>query len=450
MESASKILIVDDDDSIRTACTSLLRLQGFDVFPTDSPTRALQILDNQKFDICFVDFKMPEMNGIEFIKRLKKNHPDIDVVMITGYATIEMAVEAIRQGAYDYIPKPFKAEKLLAVVDKLVEKNKILSQSKEQELILEFNGKPLNIIGKSPKMQELFRMIKRVAPTDSTVLILGESGTGKELIARAIHANSARKDKPFYTMDCGSVVETLFESELFGYEKGAFTDAVATKQGAFEMAHEGTFFFDEIGNISVNLQAKILRAMQEKEIRRIGGTQVISVDVRIIAATNLDLRRAVEEGSFREDLYYRLSVIPIRLPPLRERKDDIPLLVEHFLQKHQLRGEKKIHGISEEALSALMQYDWPGNIRELENVVERAIIIEEGDRLSLSSLPSQIKMQQELQKKGPESIPTLAEIEKQHIQQVLKITNRNISRAARILGIDRKTLYDKIRRYHLE
>jgi len=450
LESASKILIVDDDDSIRTACTSLLRLQGFDVFPTDSPTRALQILDNQKFDICFVDFKMPEMNGIEFIKRLKKNHPDIDVVMITGYATIEMAVEAIRQGAYDYIPKPFKAEKLLAVVDKLVEKNKILSQSKEQELILEFNGKPLNIIGKSPKMQELFRMIKRVAPTDSTVLILGESGTGKELIARAIHANSARKDKPFYTMDCGSVVETLFESELFGYEKGAFTDAVATKQGAFEMAHEGTFFFDEIGNISVNLQAKILRAMQEKEIRRIGGTQVISVDVRIIAATNLDLRRAVEEGSFREDLYYRLSVIPIRLPPLRERKDDIPLLVEHFLQKHQLRGEKKIHGISEEALSALMQYDWPGNIRELENVVERAIIIEEGDRLSLSSLPSQIKMQQELQKKGPESIPTLAEIEKQHIQQVLKITNRNISRAARILGIDRKTLYDKIRRYHLE
>jgi len=450
VENEIKILLVDDDESIRSAVVDLLQDKGFRVEATGYPEQAIRFMDKEKFNLALIDFKMPQMNGIELMKIVKQKDPTIDVVMITGYATIEMAVDAMRLGAYDYIPKPFNADKLLAIIDKVTEKKKILNSAVEEDLHMEFEGKPITIIGKSPAMQKLFQMIRKVAPTDSTVLILGESGTGKELIAKAIHANSLRRNKPFYAMDCGSLVESLFESELFGHVKGSFTGAVATKHGAFELADGGTFFLDEIANISINLQAKILRAIQEKEIRRVGGNKTIPVDVRVIAATNIDLRRAVEEGKFREDLYYRLSVIPLHLPPLRERKEDIPLLIRHFIDKNQLKRKyNPIKSISDEAMNALLEYKWPGNIRELENVIERAVIIEESDTITLSSLPSQIRTGQMADQSEQERLPSLAEVEKQHIIRVLDHTNGNITQSAKILKIDRKTLYDKIRKYNI-
>jgi DNA-binding NtrC family response regulator len=449
--SKTHVLIVDDDDTIRNGCQLLLKNEGYSVVATSDPREGLRLVKEKNFPIVFVDYKMPKMTGIEFLRQIRQQNPNTDVVMITGFASIEMAIDAIRLGAYDYIPKPFMPDKILAVVAKLKEKHALLSGQGQGTLSLEFDGKPIVIIGKSPVMQELFRMIGKVAPTDSTVLIYGESGTGKELVAKAIHANSGRSQKAFYTMDCGSLVESLFESELFGHVKGSFTGATATKHGAFELANGGTFFFDEIGNISLNIQAKILRAIQEREIKRIGDTKPIAVDVRVIAATNLDLRRAVEEGIFREDLYYRLSVIPIRLPALRERKGDIPLLTEYFIEKHSRRkGMHTVKSISAEALGAMQNYSWPGNVREMENVIERAVIIEESEEISLSSLPGYLRKTKEKDEKNDDlkQLP-LAEIEKEHIGKVLGATKRNISQTAKILGIDRKTLYDKIKKYDL-
>ena len=450
MSSPIKILIVDDNDTIRNSCENLLKESGYDVTATAQPRQGLMFAEAEPFSIIFVDYKMPEMNGIEFVKKIKEKRPNTDVVMITGYATIEMAVEAIRLGAYDYIQKPFTSEKILAVVNKIIEKKHIFEMPGAQELRMDFDGKPIQILGKSKKINELFHIIKKVAPTDSTVLVLGESGTGKELVAKAIHSNSQRREQAFYAMDCGSLVESLFESELFGHVKGSFTGASATKHGAFELANSGTFFFDEIGNISLNVQAKILRAIQEREIRRVGGTETIPVDVRVIAATNLDLRRSVENGTFREDLYYRLSVIPIHLPPLRDRKDDIPLLVDHFMQKHSTRRQKQpIQSISDAALNALKQYFWPGNIRELENVIERALIIEDSTIITLGSLPTHIRSLGSTVAQDEQQVLSLAEIEKQHIEHVLRLTKRNISKSAKLLNIDRKTLYDKIRKFNL-
>ena len=449
--SKTRVLIVDDDDAIRNGCQLLLKDEGYSVMATSDPREGLRLVKEENFPIVFVDYKMPEMTGIEFLRQVRQQNPNTDVVMITGYASIEMAIDAIRLGAYDYIQKPFLPDKILAVVAKLKEKRALLSGQGQGTLRLELDGKPIIIIGKSPVMQELFRMIGKVAPTDSTVLIYGESGTGKELVAKAIHANSGRSQKAFYTMDCGSLVESLFESELFGHVKGSFTGATATKHGAFELANSGTFFFDEIGNISLNIQAKILRAIQEREIKRIGDAKPIAVDVRVIAATNLDLRRAVEEGIFREDLYYRLSVIPIRLPALRERKSDIPLLAAYFIEKHSRRkGVHAVKSISAEALGAMQNYSWPGNVREMENVIERAVIIEESEEISLSSLPAYLRKTRENgEKKDDLKQLPLAEIEKEHIGKILGATKRNISQTARILGIDRKTLYDKIKKYDL-
>ncbi|OGC07017.1 hypothetical protein A2V82_06000 [candidate division KSB1 bacterium RBG_16_48_16] len=449
--SKTRVLIVDDDDAIRNGCQLLLKDEGYSVMATSDPREGLRLVKEENFPIVFVDYKMPEMTGIEFLRQVRQQNPNTDVVMITGYASIEMAIDAIRLGAYDYIQKPFLPDKILAVVAKLKEKRALLSGQGQGTLRLELDGKPIIIIGKSPVMQELFRMIGKVAPTDSTVLIYGESGTGKELVAKAIHANSGRSQKAFYTMDCGSLVESLFESELFGHVKGSFTGATATKHGAFELANSGTFFFDEIGNISLSIQAKILRAIQEREIKRIGDAKPIAVDVRVIAATNLDLRRAVEEGIFREDLYYRLSVIPIRLPALRERKSDIPLLAAYFIEKHSRRkGVHAVKSISAEALGAMQNYSWPGNVREMENVIERAVIIEESEEISLSSLPAYLRKTRENgEKKDDLKQLPLAEIEKEHIGKILGATKRNISQTARILGIDRKTLYDKIKKYDL-
>jgi DNA-binding NtrC family response regulator len=446
-ESKLRILLIDDDYVLRSACENILTEAGYEVVSGRNAEEGLRHLKEGHFDIAITDYHMPSMNGLEFMRVIRSTSPQTDVIMITGYATIEMAVEAMRYGAFDYIQKPFNPDQLLSTVKSLVQKREKIGKTGYSELKFEFDNETISIIGKSRRMQDVFRIVEKVAPTDSTVLILGESGTGKELIARAIHAFSNRHEAPFLAIDCGSLVETLFESELFGHVRGSFTGATDTKHGSFELADGGTFFFDEIGNISLNVQAKILRAIQEREIRRVGGAETIKVDVRVIAATHMDLKAAVTEGIFREDLYYRLSVIPIQLPPLRDRREDIPLLLDHFLQRHNLRRNKKpITSIEDEALDILIHYDWPGNIRELQNVIERAVVIEESDRISVKSLPSYLRSERD---QDSQEIQSMVQMEKQHIAKTLDHTHWNISQAAKLLGIDRKTLYDKIKRYNL-
>lgn len=445
------ILVADDEESIRLGFEQLLSRDGHTYTIVNDGEQALKALGETKFDITFLDFKMPSIDGIEVLKQIHEKSIPTEVVIVTAYGTIKTAVEAIKLGAYDYITKPFLPDTIRRVIQKIIEKQDYLSKAPRQKLEIEYGNNKDVIIGVSPKMQDIYELIHKVAPTDSTVLITGESGTGKELIAKAIHYNSLRREKPFMTVDCGSLVETLFESELFGHVKGSFTGAIATKHGSFELAHEGTFFFDEISNISLSIQAKILRAIQEKEIKRVGATDMIKVDVRVLAATNIDLRKLVEEGKFREDLFYRLSVIPIYLPALRERKEDIIPLAHHFLKKYNLKRKRKIIKISETVQKTFLNYHWPGNVRELENVMERAVVIEDTDQIASSSLPTHL---QEIEitltnKDTIENIISLEEMEKDHIRKVLKATDGNRSRTARILGIDRKTLYDKIKRYEL-
>jgi DNA-binding NtrC family response regulator len=445
-ESTIKILLIDDDYVLRKGCENLLADAGYEVLSCRNPEEGMRLLRENDFDIAVTDYQMPVMNGIEFMRVLQRLSPQTDVIMITAYATIEMAVEAMRLGAFDYLQKPFQPDQLLETVRRVVQKRQV-GKSGDHELKFDFDGKTMRIIGKSKAMQQIFQISHKVAPTNSTVLITGESGTGKEMIARAIHAFSHRKDKPFFAMDCGSLVETLFESELFGHVKGSFTGASETKHGTLELADQGTFFFDEIGNISLNVQAKILRAIQEKEIRRVGGTDTIRIDVRIIAATNQNIEEAIQNGQFREDLYYRLSVIPIHLPALRERPEDIPLLIDHFVSRYnQKRQKKPIKNVSEAAMNALLTYSWPGNVRELQNVIERAAVIEEGTTLTIKGLPEHMVQKEE---KPSHTMISMAEMEKLHIANVLDSTNRNISQSAKILKIDRKTLYDKIRKYKL-
>ena len=446
MNSQIKILLVDDDDIFRQGCKRLLEREGYNIFEARTGLEGLRIAEERLPDIAFIDFRMPGMDGVELLEKLKALSFNIDVVMVTGYATVETAVSAIQNGAYDYISKPFDPIKLIQIAQNIIKKRNITTP-KSGSLNLVFESKELSIIGKSVEMQRVFDLVGKVAATDSTVLILGESGTGKELIAKAIHANSKRKKKEYFAIDCGSLVETLLESELFGHVKGSFTGASATKHGAFELANSGTFFMDEIGNISLNVQAKILRAIQEKQIRRVGGNSTIDIDVRLITATNIDLRKAVEDGRFREDLYYRISVVPVHLPPLRKRKEDIPDLVSAFIEKYnQKQSHILIEGISNEALAALVEYDWPGNVRELENTIERAIVISDRDFLTLDSFPEQFKGRPI---SGDRDLLSLADVEKFHIKNVLEKTGRNISKSAKILKIDRKTLYDKIKKYSL-
>lgn len=449
MDEPIKILIVDDDEMYRHTYALILAENGYNVTAAVNGEKGLEQLFRGHYSIVFVDYRMPDMDGVEFLRRAKAFDASIDVVLITAFATIETAVEAIKLGAYDYIDKPTKADKLLALVKRLEERQRLLRRTPGHALNLNFDGTNLKIVGVSAKMREIFDIIAKIAPTDSTVLILGDSGTGKELIAKAIHANSLRRKNPFLTMDCGTLVESLFESELFGHVKGSFTGAIATKHGAFELAHGGTFFFDEIGNISLNMQAKILRAIQEKEIRPVGGTKTMEVDVRVIAATNLDLLKAVDEGRFREDLYYRLSVIPLYVPPLRDRTEDIPFLVDHFIKRFAMKKrDHTITGVSQTTLNYLLSYAWPGNIRELSNVIERAVVLEEDSVIHPESLPLHIRGIFRYDEE--DALLSLSEIEKRHIKKILQKTDYNISKAARILKIDRKTLYDKIKKYDLE
>ncbi len=442
------VLLIDDDDALREACRRLLESEGMQVSATADPFQGLEWAQQKFYPLALVDYRMPGMSGLALIQKLRALSPPTRIVMMTGYATIEMAVEAMKSGANDYIAKPFEPQNLLEIIQRLTMDQTTPAMADGDYYTFPFNGQTITMVAKSQGMRQVLELVAKVAVTESTVLIQGESGTGKELVARAIHAASLRKDKPFFAMDCGTLVESLFESELFGHIKGSFTGAHATKHGAFELADGGTFFFDEIGNISLNVQAKILRAIQEKEIRRVGDTQNIKVDVRVIAATNLELQRAAAQGQFREDLYYRLSVFPIHLPSLRERREDIPLLVDYFVQRHNLRRRKaSLMGVTETAMAALLEYHWPGNIRELENVLERAAIIEETPMIGLSSLPTPFRSEKKNQSSG--GATTLEEMEKIHIEKILQSNEYNISRTAKALGIDRKTLAQKIRKYNL-
>jgi two-component system response regulator AtoC len=444
-----QILVVDDEAAVRTGIAQVLSRQNLAVTVAADAAQALEYLAREPFAIVLLDIKLPDMDGVEVLKLLRRDYPDTEAIMITGYPTIQGAVECIKLGALDYLVKPFRIDELEVVVQKarghLAQKGKRPPFEPEgvDDLGLDF------IIGNSPAMRRVFAKIRRAAPSDSTVLLTGESGTGKELVARAIHLLSPRADKEFVPVDCSALVESLLESELFGHVKGSFTGALQTKHGLFELANHGTFFFDEISNLSHNIQAKLLRVIQEREFMKVGSQKRIKLDIRIIASSNRDLREAIKAGTFREDLYYRLSVIPIHLPPLRERTGDIPLLANHFLRKHNQKGHREMTGISSRALKMLKDYAWPGNVRELEHTIERILILEDGAVIQPEHLPSFISQRQgELQVFCDENY-TLEELEKRYIQFILRRTKGRRQEAARILGINRKTLSHKIEKYNL-
>ncbi len=446
-----KILVADDEKNMLWALTNVLSKQGFKTFTARDGEEAIHQFNKHLPDVVLLDLKMPKKNGIEVLKEIKKINDSIPVIMITAHGNIETAIEAMKLGAFDYVQKPFEMEEINVLIKKAL---KIRDLTMEVELLRDELSRGNQIIGESPQIKEVMDLVNRVAKSNATVLILGESGTGKELVANAIHYNSDRKNKPFVKVNCGALPENLLESELFGHEKGAFTGAISRKIGRFERAHGGSIFLDEIGEMSFSTQVKLLRVLQEKQIERVGSTEVIDVDVRIIAATNKDLKRLVEEGRFREDLYYRLNVIPIKIPPLRERKQDIPLLVKYFLQKYSLETGRRGMTISDSALNKLKAYSWPGNIRELQNVIERAVILSPGREITEDQLPPEIvkrDRQIELDEfKLPKNGVNLNDLEKSLIKQALDMTNGNQTEAARLLGITRHTLIYRMEKYGLK
>ncbi len=412
-----------------------------------APQSLLDILANQAFDLVLLDIRMPDTDGIQVLKQIRATHQETDVIMITGYPTIDSAVHCVKLGALDYLVKPFRLDDLDAALNKTRRHPNKIDTS-----VIDNNGMKIDsaknfIIGKSRPMKSIFEKILKVAPTDSTVLISGESGTGKELVARAIHANSNRNDNEFLAIDCSSLVETLLESELFGHVKGSFTGAAQTKHGFFELSNHGTFFFDEVGNLSLNIQAKLLRVIQEREFMKVGDHNKIKLDIRIISASNKSLKESVKGGSFRQDLYYRLSVVPIRLPPLRKRKEDIPLLIDHFLNKFCKRIKKPVPEVSQEAIEILKEYSWPGNVRELEHTMERILILEDTDVICARDQPAFISQRQGEFQMFSEEPFSLEELEKKYIRFVLRRTKGKKTTAAEILGINRKTLGLKIKKY---
>ena len=441
MKKKVKILVVDDEAIVRDSLSDWLSDVGYQVLTAENGPQALEIIEKQRPSIAIVDLVMPGMDGIELLKKAKEISPRLEVIIITAYASIPTAIAAIRAGAYDYIEKPFCPEKVELLIEKLLEHQRVIEENISLHQKLEERYRFENIIAKSPKMQQVIEVIKVVAKSSATVLITGDSGTGKELVARAIHSQSYRKDKPFVAVSCAALPESLLESELFGHEKGAFTGAHVQRRGKFEVANRGTLFLDEIGEMSANIQVHLLRVLEEKEFTRVGGNELIKVDVRVISATNRDMKQAVSSGQFREDLYYRLNVVTIELPPLRERKEDIPLLAQHFLKKFALENQKEVTDFSPEATDFLLKYEWPGNVRELENAIERAVILAKNTYIDVADLPQESPTSAEAATSGK----SLEEIEKDHILKVLRETGGNYSKAARILGISRVTLYNKIR-----
>ncbi len=447
VDLTSQVLVVDDEIAVRQGIAQALSRLGLEVKLAQDGREALEIMARQPFGIVFLDIRMPGMDGMEALKRIRRDYPDSAVIMITAFPAIENAVESIKSGALDYLVKPFRLEALESLVHKARE-------SLRQGLKIPEGEAPRGlaidtIIGQSPAMQEVFAKIRRAAPSDSTVLITGESGTGKELVARAIHQLSPRAQQEFVAVDCSALVESLLESELFGHVKGSFTGAMQTKHGLFELANHGAFFFDEIANLSLNIQAKLLRVIQEREFMQVGSQKRIKLDIRIIASCNTDLREAIKTGTFREDLFYRLSVIPIHLPPLRERAGDIPLLVEHFLRKYNEKSDRQVQGISSQAMKMFSAYAWPGNVRELEHTIERIFILEDGEVILPEHLPSFISQRPGEFQGFADGGHSLEEMEGRYIQFVLRNTKGRRQDAARILGINRKTLTQKIKKYNL-
>lgn len=435
-------MIVDDDPVALDLLREVLSKESYEVASALSAEEAISQGIENIFDVIITDVRMGEKDGMDVLRSFKKTSPETAVIMITAFGSIDTAIEAIREGAFDYISKPFKLEEIKITVRRALEQRRLLRENQyyRQELLEKYQFK--NVIGRTPQMFQVYKTIARVADTKSTILLYGERGTGKELVARSIHYNSQRSDRPFVTVDCASLVETLMESELFGHVRGAFTGALQAKRGLFEEADGGTLFLDEVGNLSLSTQAKLLRFLQEYEIKRVGGTENIKVDVRVIAATNQFLEPLVKSGNFREDLFDRLNVVPISLPPLREKKEDIPLLIIHFLQKSSEENRKQISYISPEALDILTQYSWPGNVRELRHTIERAVVLSTQPIILPEDLPK--KMLEEVKGKEiqfPEELLPLREVEKRYVLKVLRETKGNKKKASEILGIDRTTLY---------
>ncbi len=437
------ILIVDDEFIVRDSLSKWFTQDGYRVGVAENGAQALKLMNEGPWDIIFVDIKMPGMDGLELQRRIKEIDPTAIIIIITAFASVDSAVRALKEGAYDYITKPIDPDYLSHLVKNALKQKKLMNENIKlrehvSELVMEDE-----IIGASEQINKVIELAKTVAPTNTTVMIRGESGTGKELIARLIHVHSQRRYFPFISVNCGAVPDTLLESELFGHEKGAFTDALYRRKGKLELADGGTLFLDEVGTISLKMQVQLLRVLETKQFTRIGGNEIITSDFRVICATNCDLETAVKEGRFREDLYYRLNVFTIFIPPLRERRADIPLIVNYYLQKYASMMHKPITEISPEAMDLLIKYNWPGNVRELKNAIERAMVLAKPPAIRPEDLPIKI-----VEPTEPED-ETLEAVEKAHILKILNKTNWNISQSARILGIDRVTLYNKIEKYNL-
>jgi two-component system response regulator AtoC len=450
-----RILIIDDEESMRHMLSIILKKEGYEVVSAESGQQALKVLGKDDFNFILCDIRMPDMDGLEFLKAVRSQESGVRsvVIMMSAYGTIDTAVECMRLGAYDYISKPFKADEIIITLKKAEERERLKSENIRLKKAFQEDYDFRNIIASSPQMLDIFKLIEKVANYNTTVLITGESGTGKELIAKAIHYNGSRKDKPFIAINCGAIPETLLESELFGHVKGAFTDAVRSKSGLFEEADGGTIFLDEIGELPKELQVKLLRVLQEGELRKVGDSKSRKIDVRVIAATARDLSGEIKKGNFREDLFYRLNVVPVTIPPLRERQGDIPLLVNHFTVIYAKKFGRPIKGVDDEALKYLISYPWPGNVRELENVIERAVILEDGDMIKSENLPfikepSAISHQPSANtgfsiKKAEEAI------EKELITKALEMTHGNKTKAAELLEISHRALLYKIKEYGL-
>ena len=454
-----RILLVDDDADIRETMVTLLTMNDYCVTSVADGQSAIEEVKKEKFNIVITDLMMPKMTGIDVIKNLKAIDPDLQCIVITGYATVSTAVDAMKAGAYDYLMKPFNGSEVLMLLKRVMELQDLQAENSQLKRTLNQRYGYENLIGNSEGIQKVCSLIEKVAETDSTILILGESGTGKELVARTIHYNSPRKNKPLIPINCGAIPETLLESELFGHEKGAFTGASATRIGRFELADGGTIFLDEIGDMSPTLQVKLLRVLQQREFERVGGVRTIKVDVRIIAATNIDLEHAVHEGKFREDLYYRLNVIPVVIPPLRERADDIPLLMDHFLSHFNKTKKRDIKGFSPAAMDILISYPWPGNIRELENLVERLIILKGNGTICPDDLPEKFishtlnnegALHITLPETGVNLKDVVEEFENNLILQAMQKAQGVKNKAAQLLSLNRTTLVEKLKKKKLD
>jgi DNA-binding NtrC family response regulator len=450
-----EVLVIDDEEVMRDVLGRVLGQAGYAVTFAETGPEALELARRGSYAAAIVDVMLPEMGGLEVLEELKKQDPEMVVLMITAFASMEMAIDAIKKGAFYFVPKPFDNQQLLHILASGLLQRRLEGENRELRTALRDQGRFMELVGKSPKILQVFQLVSQVAPSRSTILVVGESGTGKELVAKAIHQNSTRRDKPFVVVNSGSLPHELLESNLFGHVKGAFTGAVYAKKGLFELADKGTLFFDEIGNIPIETQSKLLRVMQEREFMRLGGVETLKVDVRVIAATNVDLRRAVEEGRFREDLYYRLNVIAIQLPPLRHRKEDIPALAQHFVDKYSQENGKAVEAVTPEALQVLMDYDWPGNVRELENVIERGVVLSTGPYIGPELVPDQVRTSPGFFHIPPVSVPpeginlreVIAGFERRIIESTLEATGGVQKDAARLLGLKPTTLNEMIKRH---